>query len=235
MPTHRPEVAHFAGHLGAVGRAVDDWLASDMPDALTSDVDWQGALSGPAPEHGIGAQATVDEYLRLILAHGTRLASPASWGWITTGPTTIPSVVAAGAMAVAPQRQTVSAFHHVEELSLERLASLCGLEPHMRGVYSSGGSTANLVALGAARQHALEQVGFDASDRGLDGRRGSCPWLSLPRPAPRTPVPSTRCVRPATWRTPTAPGSMSTAPTACPGSSTSGWPRCTTDSSWPTR
>ncbi len=74
-------------------------------------------------------------------------------------------------MAVAPQRQTVSAFHHVEELSLEWLTSLCGLAPHMRGVYSSGGSTANLVALGAARQHALEQVGFDASDRGLDGRR----------------------------------------------------------------
>ena len=117
-------MANFAGHLGEVGQAVDEWLASDMPDALASNVDWQGALSGPAPEHGIGAQATVDEYLRLILAHGTRLASSASWGWITTGPTTIPSVVAAGATAVAPQRQTVSAFHHVEELSLEWLASL---------------------------------------------------------------------------------------------------------------
>ena len=40
----------------------------------------------------------------------------------------------------------------------------------MLGVYSSGGSTANLVALGAARQHD-EQAGDDASNLGLDGRR----------------------------------------------------------------
>ena len=171
MSTHPPEVGNFAGHLATVGRAVDDWLESDMPDAYRSDVDWQAALSGPVPQHGIGADATIEEYVRLIVAHGQRLTSPTSWGWITTGPTTVPSAVAAGAMAVAPQRQTLSAFHQAEELSLEWLAEVCGLAPHMRGVYSSGGSTANLVALGAARQHALEHAGFDASDLGLDGRR----------------------------------------------------------------
>ena len=171
MSTHAPEVSNFAGNLATVGRAVDEWLASDMPDAFSSEVDWQSALSGPAPQHGIGADATIEEYVRLIVAHGQRLTSPTSWGWITTGPTTVPSVVAAGAMAAAPQRQTVSAFHQAEELSLEWLAEVCGLAPHMRGVYSSGGSTANLVALGAARQHALERAGYDASDLGLDGRR----------------------------------------------------------------
>ncbi len=171
MSIHHPEVGNFAGHLSTVGRAVDDWLASGMPDALSSDVDWQSLLSGPVPERGIGADATLEEYVRLIVAHGQRLTSPTSWGWITTGPTTVPCAVAAGAMAAAPQRNLVSAFHQVEELSLEWLGALCGLGPHMRGVYSSGGSTANLVALGAARQHALEQLGHDASDLGLDGRR----------------------------------------------------------------
>ena len=41
----------------------------------------------------------------------------------------------------------------------------------MKGVYSSGGSTANLIALGAARQWALEQAGWTRRRRGLDGRR----------------------------------------------------------------
>ncbi|HSO04807.1 MAG TPA: aminotransferase class V-fold PLP-dependent enzyme [Candidatus Limnocylindrales bacterium] len=171
MSTYHPEVGNFAGHLATVGRAVDDWLTSDMPDALASDIDWQTALSGPVPQRGIGADATIEEYVRLIVAHGQRLTSATSWGWITTGPTTVPSVVAAGTMAAAPQRQLVSAFHQVEELSLEWLAEICGLAPHMRGIYSSGGSTANLVALGAARQYALERAGYDASDLGLDGRR----------------------------------------------------------------
>jgi aromatic-L-amino-acid decarboxylase len=171
MSAHQPEVGNFGSYLGAVGHALDDWLASDMPDALTSRVDWQAALTGPVPDEGIGADATLAEYLHLLLPHGNRLTSPASWGWITTGPTTLPTAVAAGAMISAPQRQLLSAYHQVEELSLEWLGSICGLGAHMRGVYSSGGSTANLVALGAARQFALEQVGQDPAAFGLDGRR----------------------------------------------------------------
>jgi aromatic-L-amino-acid decarboxylase len=41
----------------------------------------------------------------------------------------------------------------------------------MKGLYSSGGSTANLVALGAARQWAYEQVGVDPAADGLGNRR----------------------------------------------------------------
>ncbi len=171
MAIHHPEVGGFGAYLGQVGHAVDELLESTMTDALASDIDWQSELSGPLPEQGIGAGSTLDEYLRLVLPHGNRLTSPSSWGWITTGPTTLPTVVATGAMLAAPQRQLISAFHQVEELSLTWLAELCGLGPHMLGVYSSGGSTANLIALGAARQHALEGAGLDPSGLGLDGRR----------------------------------------------------------------
>jgi aromatic-L-amino-acid decarboxylase len=38
----------------------------------------------------------------------------------------------------------------------------------MLGVYSSGGSTANLLALGAARQYAFEQVGHDVAANGIN-------------------------------------------------------------------
>jgi aromatic-L-amino-acid decarboxylase len=170
MADWAPAVDGFGTHLARVGAAMDDWLASDMPDPVQSPIPWADLLSGPIPSDGIGAEATVDEFLDLVMPHGTRLSSRSSWGWITTGPTAVPTIVAAGTMITAPQRQLLTAFHHLEEVSLEWLASLCGLGPDMRGVYSSGGSTANLVALGAARQWALEQVGMDPSADGLDGR-----------------------------------------------------------------
>ena len=170
MADWAPAVDGFGTHLARVGAAMDQWLASDMPDPVGSPTPWAALLSGPVPAEGIGAEATLDEFLDLVLPHGTRLSSRSSWGWITTGPTAVPTVVAAGTMIAAPQRQLLTAFHHLEEVSLEWLASLCGLGPTMRGVYSSGGSTANLVALGAARQWALEQVGLNPSTTGLDGR-----------------------------------------------------------------
>jgi aromatic-L-amino-acid decarboxylase len=75
---------------------------------------------------------------------------------------------ATAAMLAAPQRQTLHAFNFVEELSLRWLAELLGLAPHMKGVYSSGGSVANLLALGGARQWAFEQAGIDPAADGLD-------------------------------------------------------------------
>ena len=171
MSRRGPATGDVGRYFEQVGGAVDKWLASDKPDPLKSGSDWRARLAGPVPEEGIGADATINEFVDLVLPNGSRLASPASWGWITTGPTTVPTVVAAAAMIVAPQRQTLTAFNQLEELSLDWLAQLCGLAEQMKGVYSSGGSTANLVALGAARQWALEQVGIDASAAGLDGRQ----------------------------------------------------------------
>ncbi|HYN74828.1 MAG TPA: aminotransferase class V-fold PLP-dependent enzyme [Candidatus Limnocylindria bacterium] len=171
MTTFDPATGDFARYLAQVGAALDDWLASDQPDALTNGSGWQDSLRGPVPEQGIGADATIEEFVAEILPNGTRLTSPASWAFITTGPTTVPTVVAAAGMIAAPQRQMLTAFNRLEQLSLEWLAQLCGLGDHMLGVYSSGGSTANLVALGAARQWALEQAGLDPAAAGLDGRR----------------------------------------------------------------
>ena len=73
-------------------------------------------------------------------------------------------------MVASPQRYTMTAFNHLEELSLDWLAQLCGLSREMKGVYSSGGSVANLVALGAARQWAFERIGIDPAAFGVDSR-----------------------------------------------------------------
>lgn len=171
MAPHRPAVDEIGRYFAQVGSAVDAWLAADKPDPLTSGSDWQTRLSGPPPEHGIGADATIAEFIEVVLPNGGRLSSPSSWGWITTGPTTVPTVVAAAAMIASPQRYTITAFNRLEELSLAWFAQICGLGEHMKGVYSSGGSTANLIALGAARQWALEQAGTDPAAKGLDGER----------------------------------------------------------------
>lgn len=171
MTTHRPATSGFGRYSEQVGTAVDAWLASDRPDALQAASDWQGRLAGPVPQTGIGADATVQEFIDLVLPGGSRMTSPTSWGWITTGPIIIPTVLAAASAIASPQRYTMNAFNRLEELSLEWLAAVCGLGDHMKGVYSSGGSTANLIALGAARQWALEQAGLDPAAVGLDGRK----------------------------------------------------------------
>lgn len=151
-----------------MGAALDEWLASDRLDPLRSPTDWRSELTMPVPSSGIGSDATLHEFLRLVLPHGPHLTSTSSWAWITTGPTTVPTAIGAASMIASPQRQTLTAFNLLEEQALEWLASMCGLAPHMRGVFSSGGSTANLVALGAARQWALEQQGIDPSGDGFD-------------------------------------------------------------------
>lgn len=151
-----------------MGIALDEWLASDRPDPLRSPTDWRAELARPVPSSGIGSDATLHEFLSLVLPHGPHLTSTSSWAWITTGPTTVPTAIGAASMIASPQRQTLTAFNLLEEQALEWLASMFGLGSEMRGVFSSGGSTANLVALGAARQWSLEQQGIDPSGDGFD-------------------------------------------------------------------
>ncbi|WP_273209976.1 pyridoxal phosphate-dependent decarboxylase family protein [Marinobacter subterrani] len=60
-----------------------------------------------------------------------------------------------------------TAFNFLEELSLQWLAQMFGLGP-MLGVYSSGGSVANLIALGGARQSAFEKINHDPASSGVN-------------------------------------------------------------------
>lgn len=169
--TGTPETGDFRRHLARVGAALDALLADPgRPDALPSRAAWEPLLGDALPEHGDGADATVEALAETVVPNGTRMSHPGFWGWITCGPTTVPVVAATAAMVASSQRYSLTAFNHLEELSLRWLAELCGLPAGMRGVYSSGGSTANLVALGAARQWAFERVGVDVAAEGTGGR-----------------------------------------------------------------
>ncbi len=160
----------LAVQLARVGTALDTLLEGGHGDAVDRRHEWTAALAGSLPAEGIGADAVVAELTGVVIPNGTRLIEPGFWGWITCAPTTVPVLAEVAGSVASGQRYTITAFNHLEELSLEWLAELCGLAPHMLGVYSSGGSTANLVALGAARQWAFEQIGIDVA---ADGTRGT--------------------------------------------------------------
>jgi aromatic-L-amino-acid/L-tryptophan decarboxylase len=161
------ETGQLARFLDAVGPSLESFLSDDRGDALLRRDDWARTLGGPLPERGVGAERVVDELVRDVLPNGSRLSDPGWWAFITVGPDTVPTVASLAATVAAPQRYTLTAFNRLEEVSLEWLADLCGLAPHMKGVYASGGSVANLVALGAARQWAFEQRGRDPAAAGL--------------------------------------------------------------------
>lgn len=157
--------------LVRVGAALEDFLDGGHADPLTRRDEWMGALEGPLPDEGIGRDRVIDELVRDVIPNGARIHEPGFWGWITTEPGAVAIAASLAATVASPQRYTLTAFNYLEELSLDWLAQLCGLASTMKGVYSSGGSVANLVALGAARQWALEQLGLDAAADGLGSTR----------------------------------------------------------------
>jgi len=128
---------------------------------------WLGRLDVPLPEAGGGIAAVVADLAEVVIPNGSRVGEPGWSGFITTGPTT--SAVAAwlAAAAAGSQRYAVQAFNTLERVALDWVAQLCGIPAAWPGVFSSGGSTANLVALGAARQWAFERRGLDVAQDGL--------------------------------------------------------------------
>ena len=154
-------------YLGRVGVALDAFLHGEHVDPMTRRDEWKGILERPLPDEGIGGDGVIDELVSTIIPNGARINEPGFWGGITAEPGAVAAAASLAATVASPQRYTLTAFNYLEELSLEWLAQLCGLDPVMKGVYSSGGSVANLVALGAARQWAFEQRGVDPSADGL--------------------------------------------------------------------
>ena len=127
---------------------------------------WTATVDVPLPAEGAGLDAVVDELASLIPS-GVSNGAPGFSGFVTTGPTT--SGVAAGlaATVAGSQRWFVQPFNLLETIALRWLAELLGLPAGVQGVFTSGGSVANLLALGAARQHAFERVGVDPARDGL--------------------------------------------------------------------
>ena len=125
----------------------------------------------PLPATGVGLETVIAELGGFVDA-GCRIGMPGWFGFVTTAPTTAPIVAATAAATAGSQRYLFHAFNHLEHLALGWLAELCGIPANASGVFTSGGSTANLIALGAARQAAFEQRGRNVADDGMEATPG---------------------------------------------------------------
>jgi aromatic-L-amino-acid decarboxylase len=169
MQTDAAETRNLQPLLAQVGAALDQFLRFEHADPVASNAIWRPRLDTPLPQQGVGIDRVTDELITLLIPNGSPVAKPGFSSFITTGGTTASTLASTAASIAAPQRYWLTAFNFIEELSLRWLATLCGLEA-MQGVYSTGGSVANLLALGAARQHAFERHGRDVAAEGVDRR-----------------------------------------------------------------
>jgi aromatic-L-amino-acid decarboxylase len=165
MPIDCAETANVERLLARLGAGLDQFLKFEHPDALHPHATWSTSLDLPLPQQGVGIDRVVDELLTHVIPYGSAVAKPGFSSFITTGATSAAALASVAASIASPQRYGLTAFNFLEDLSLRWLASMFQLQG-MQGVYSSGGSVANLLALGAARQFAFEKIGHDA---GADG------------------------------------------------------------------
>ena len=169
-PDHHVEAARLEGLAEALGRvlpSLETFLRYEHASGAARRSVWLPKLEEPLPERGIGA----DEVLRLldevVIANGLPTGHPGFSGWVTTVPTTITATAALVGAFAAGQRWWVHPANTIEELAARWLGDLLTLPPTFHGVFVSGGAVANLVCLAAARQHAGERLGVDASRDGI--------------------------------------------------------------------
>ncbi|HET7538281.1 MAG TPA: aminotransferase class V-fold PLP-dependent enzyme [Polyangiaceae bacterium] len=152
--------------LSRLGESLDEYLKFEHPDALHPSRGFRAHLDMPVPREGVGIQRVLAELVEHVVPNGSAVPRPGFCSFITTGGVSAATLASTAASVASPQRYGLTAFNFLEELSLQWLSEMFGLGA-MQGVYSSGGSVANLLALGAARQSAFEQLGYDPAADGI--------------------------------------------------------------------
>jgi aromatic-L-amino-acid decarboxylase len=152
--------------IEAILPALETFNRFEGPDGAVPRSAWRSVLDEPLPEVGIGAEAVLATLRENVIPHGLRTGHPGFSGWVTTAPSTIPTAAGLAAMVASPQRWWVQAGNHVDSMASEWMLALLRFPSSYVGTFTSGGSTANLIGIGAARQHAAERIGLDASADG---------------------------------------------------------------------
>lgn len=161
------ESGKLSAYLQQLGGYLDSYLEFNQADAMVSAHQWRPALNRDLPNDGVGIEQVLSEFGDYVIPNGSQIPRPGCTSFITTGAASIGVLAGLAGSVAAPQRIGLHAFNLLEQVSLTWLADLCGLTPEMKGVYSSGGSVANLLALGAARQQAFERRGVDPAEQGV--------------------------------------------------------------------
>ncbi len=167
MVTESAECGDLSKFLLQLGESLDQYLRFEHPDAMLNCESWHRALGGTVPKRGVGIDQVVADMMQHLIPNGSQVPKPGCTAFITTGATSAGILASLSGTVAAPQRFGLTAFNYLEDVSLNWMAEMFGLSPKMQGLYSSGGSVANLVALGAARQWAFEKRGIDPARDGL--------------------------------------------------------------------
>ena len=166
MQVDHAETANIEKLVARIGAGLDQFLKFEHADCLQDEAKWRTHLDMPLPSQGVGIDRVIDDLLFNVIPYGSVVPKPGFTSFITTGATSAAALASTAASIASPQRYGLTAFNLLEDVSLRWLASMCQIG-HMQGVYSSGGSVANLLALGAARQFAFEKLGHDAGANGV--------------------------------------------------------------------
>lgn len=166
----RAESGHLDDAIRRLLPALEAFIRFEGPDpAARRRPEWQAALDQQLPEGGVGLDGVLDALSEVVIPNGLRNGAPGFNGWVTTAPTTSGTAAALAATVAGSQRWWVQAFNHLESVGLRWLAELLGIPAAWQGTFTPGGSTANLIGLGAARQAAFERIGIDPGRDGVGG------------------------------------------------------------------
>jgi aromatic-L-amino-acid/L-tryptophan decarboxylase len=121
------------------------------------------------PEDGDGLDAVLAQLAEIVIPYGNRQGAPGFTGWVVNEPTTAGAAAALAATVSGAGRGATQTHNLLEAVALRWLAQLLDLPAEWQGVLVSGGATANLIGLGAARQQAYEALGRDVATEGLPG------------------------------------------------------------------
>lgn len=167
MYQEHAECGNLPELLQQLAEDLQQYLRFEHSDAMSNADNWKRVLGGPLPKSGIGIESLLAEMGQYLIPNGSQVPKPGCTAFITTGTTSIGALATLSGVVAAPQRVGLTAFNYLEEVSLQWMADMFELSPSMKGVYSSGGSVANLVALGAARQWAFEKKAIDVAEEGV--------------------------------------------------------------------
>ena len=155
--------------VDTVMQALESFLEFEGPDPASDRSGWLRSLDRPLPNTGVGAGEALRQLTELVIANGLRIGHPGFSGWVTTMPTDVGAATDLAQTVAVPQRWWATAGNFVDHLAVRWMVELLGFPDHFVGTLTSGGSTANLVGIGAARQHAGERIGIDPSLHGISG------------------------------------------------------------------
>jgi glutamate/tyrosine decarboxylase-like PLP-dependent enzyme len=157
--------------LDAVVRQARDYLAGLDDTPVLVDEAATEKVGGPLPEEGSGAEAALAELLEGAAA-ATRSSGPRFFHFVTGGVT--PAAFGADWLTTLLDQNSFSWVSsplgaRVEAVAVDWLQDLFELPASWSGLLTTGATTANFTALGAARRWWAEQHGVDVDAAGLAG------------------------------------------------------------------